>query len=826
MQAQESFLRLNQRLLDSAASVVRFQTALLQTWVQSAPSHAGLAFPEAKSQPPHVADASRRPPTSLTYEQCCTFAAGRIADVLGPMFAEVDSFPTRVRLPDGPLQLVDRITLIEGEPKSLTSGRVVTEHTVRADRWYLENGRIPTALSVESGQADLFLSGYLGIDFQTRGLAVYRLLDAVVSFHRELPRVGETIVYDIHIDRFVQQGDAWLFHFWFDGTVNGQPFITMRNGVAGFFTADALAAGKGIVQTALDKQRLPGKKPADWQDFVPLATCSLSAAQVDALRAGDLVAAYGPDFARLKLHRPATLPGGMLRLVDRVPLIDPQGGRFGIGFIRAEFDIHPDDWFLTCHFVDDQVMPGTLMYECCLHTLRILLMRLGWVGEAGEVVCEPVPGINSRLKCRGQVIATTRTVTYEVTVKELGYRPEPYCIADALMYADGKPIVEITNMTLRMSGLTREKLAAAWSHSPAPRARKFLYDSAKILAFSNGKPSEAFGERYRVFDSERVIARLPGPPFQFLDGITHVHGEPFVMKAGARCEAKYTVPHKAWYFDANRSDRMPFAVLLEIALQPCGWLAAYCGSALTSTDDLSFRNLGGQATQHRAVTPDSGELTTTVTLTRVSTSAGMIIQHFDMRVQDGVGDVYTGNTYFGFFTKAALANQIGIRDAKVPWPSAQEMAHAEVGQLPHQPPFPAPSLRMIDRIDAYLPTGGSRGLGLVVGSIAVDPEFWFFQAHFYQDPVWPGSLGLESFLQLLKFAAWKRWGEPARGWQTVALGRPHTWVYRGQVLPTDRQVQVVLEVVAADDEHQRLVANGFLSVDGRVIYQMTDFSLE
>jgi hypothetical protein len=31
--------------------------------------------------------------------------------------------------------------------------------------------------AVESGQADLFLSGYLGIDFITRGLAVYRLLD-------------------------------------------------------------------------------------------------------------------------------------------------------------------------------------------------------------------------------------------------------------------------------------------------------------------------------------------------------------------------------------------------------------------------------------------------------------------------------------------------------------------------------------------------------------------------------------------------------------------------------------------------------------------------
>ncbi len=40
---------------------------------------------------------------------------------------------------------------------------------------------------------------------------------------------------------------------------------------------------------------------------------------------------------------------------------------------------------------------------------------------------------------------------------------------------------------------------------------------------------------------------------------------------------------------------MPFAVLLEVALQPCGWLAAYLGSALTSPVDLSFRNLGGTA---------------------------------------------------------------------------------------------------------------------------------------------------------------------------------------------------------------------------------------
>ncbi|HUR55389.1 MAG TPA: hypothetical protein VMZ71_14745 [Gemmataceae bacterium] len=618
--------------------------------------------------------------------------------------------------------------------------------------------------------------------------------------------------------------------------MNGEKLITMRNGVAGFFTAEALAAGKGIVQTALDKKAMPGKLPTDWEYFGSAEACSLSAEQVEALRRGEVGAPNLTD--------PVKLPGGKLRLVDRVPLVDPKGGRYGIGFIRAEFDIHPDDWFLTCHFVDDMVMPGTLMYECCLHTLRILLTRIGWVGEACEVVYEPVPGIDSRLKCRGQVLPSTKVVTYEVTVKELGYRPEPFCVADALMYADGKPIVEITNMTLRMTGLTRERLEQIWASggrqppgadnaknrgADAPRSpRPVLYDTARITAFAVGNPSEAFGEPYRVFDSERTIARLPGPPFQFLDRVVGVTGEPFVLKAGAACETEYDVPRDAWYFAENRSANMPFSVLLEIALQPCGWLAAYCGSALTSPEDLSFRNLGGKATQFAAVTPDTGTLTVNVTMTNVSKSAGMIIQHYDMLVRDARGKVYEGTTYFGFFSKPQLANQVGIRDAKVPWPSGMDVAKAERGPLPHDPPFPAPMMRMIDRVESYIPTGGSKGLGLVVGRVTVDPSFWFFRAHFLQDPVWPGSLGLESFLQLLKFAAWKRWGldSAQTKWQTVALNRPHSWVYRGQVVPRDKEVTVLLEVTAVDETARRLTANGFLTVDGRVIYQMTDFTLE
>ena len=57
---------------------------------------------------------------------------------------------------------------------------------------------------------------------------------------------------------------------------------------------------------------------------------------------------------------------------------------------------------------------------------------------------------------------------------------------------------------------------------------------------------------------------------------------------------------------------MPFAVLLEVALQACGWMAAYMGSALTSDGDLKFRNLGGTGRQHLPVTRHTGTLTTRV----------------------------------------------------------------------------------------------------------------------------------------------------------------------------------------------------------------------
>ena len=255
-EAHRAFLRTSQQTAELMGRLIAFQFSLLQGHDTQAtnPVSPVEQCPVPVSNEPLVEPTGATPGQTndsqflLGRKQCLEFAVGSIATVLGPDYAPVDQFPTRVRLPDEPLMLVDRILAIEGQPRSLQGGRVVTEHVVERDAWYLDAGKVPPCIAIEAGQADLFLSAYLGADFVTEGKAGYRLLDATVTFHRGLPGPGEVIRYDIRIHRFFRQGSTMLFRFEFDATVSGEPLLTMRDGCAGFFSTEELAAGKGIIE--------------------------------------------------------------------------------------------------------------------------------------------------------------------------------------------------------------------------------------------------------------------------------------------------------------------------------------------------------------------------------------------------------------------------------------------------------------------------------------------------------------------------------------------------------------------------------------------------
>ncbi|MVM38950.1 beta-ketoacyl synthase [Spirosoma sp. HMF3257] len=175
-----------------------------------------------------------------------TFASGKIQDVFGEDYAIIDTYPRRVMLPKPPYLLVSRVTKLDAKCHEYKPSRITTEYDIPYQSAFTTDGQIPTAVAVESGQCDLLLISYLGIDFANKGNYVYRLLDCTLTFTDDLPFEGQTLRYDISIDRFVRNGPNLLFFFSYRCYVEERLVLKMDGGCAGFFSDADLALGQGL----------------------------------------------------------------------------------------------------------------------------------------------------------------------------------------------------------------------------------------------------------------------------------------------------------------------------------------------------------------------------------------------------------------------------------------------------------------------------------------------------------------------------------------------------------------------------------------------------
>ena len=96
----------------------------------------------------------------------------------------------------------------------------------------------------------------------------------------------------------------------------------------------------------------------------------------------------------------------------------------------------------------------------------------------------------------------------------------------------------------------------------------------------------------------------------------------------------------------------------------------------------------------------------------------------------------------------------------------------------------------------------------------INPELWFFDVHFKDDPVMPGCLGLDAMWQLLGFyLLWS--GLPGIG---RALGAEKVKFF-GQVLPTAKIVRYELDIKRVVNRGAVVgLANGNMFVDDRHVY--------
>ncbi|MEE8525578.1 MAG: beta-ketoacyl synthase N-terminal-like domain-containing protein, partial [Thermoanaerobaculia bacterium] len=846
---QQHLLRIARRYR-SGENVPEAPPATSRPSAAPSPRSPAAAPRPVESPPVQEAAAEELPGPKWNRDELEVLARGKISEVFGPLFARQDGYRRQVRMPTGTFLLADRVTGLDGEPGSMGLGTIWTETDVRQDSWFLHRRHMMPGLMIEAGQADLLLISWLGIDFLNRGDRVYRLLGCELTYRGALPRPGDTLRYEIHVDGHADQGDVRLFFFHYDCHLagSGEKRLEVRSGQAGFFTDKELAESAGILWDGAVVE------PVGDRLAPPAVACtrhSFTRQQLEAAAEGRVLECLGPGFELAASHTlTPTLRSGRLLLFDRVTDFDASGGPWKRGYLRAVADVAPDAWFFDGHFHNDPCMPGTLMFDGCLQTMAFYLMALGFTLERDGWRFEPVPDEAYRMRCRGQVDPSSKELVYELFVHEVIDGPVPTLWADLLCTVDGLKAFHAERVGLRLVPdwplETQPELAelpflpaagdgARVEEGPSSRFA-FGYDS--LLACAWGRPSRAFGDMYRVFDGPRSVPRLPGPPYHFMSRIATIDGDMGLLQPGAVIEADYEVPAGEWYFDENGCPSMPFAVLMEAGLQPCGWLASFVGSALTSDEDLKFRNLDGTGTLRAEIGRDSGTIRSRVHLTDVSKLAEVIIVRFEVEMRCAGELIFDMKTAFGFFPGAAMEEQAGLPASdeerhRLQAPSdfdvdltARPQRYCGDGQLR----LAGPRLLMLDRVTGYWPEAGKAGLGRLRAEKDVEPGEWFFKAHFFQDPVQPGSLGLEAMVQLLQFYMIHRGlgdGIPNPRFEPLAVECPLTWKYRGQVVPTDGCITTELEIVEVERDPSGAVAlaDAHLWIDGKRIYSATGLGM-
>jgi 3-hydroxymyristoyl/3-hydroxydecanoyl-(acyl carrier protein) dehydratase len=318
-----------------------------------------------------------------------------------------------------------------------------------------------------------------------------------------------------------------------------------------------------------------------------------------------------------------------------------------------------------------------------------------------------------------------------------------------------------------------------------------------------------------------------------------ISGDRRQINQPASIVTEYDVPPDAWFFRDNSSPVVPYSVWMEMALQPCGFLSAYLGTPLMFPEiDFYFRNLDGSATLHSDMDVRGKTIRCKANLLSTLASGDTIIQRFTFELSCGSQALYSGWSIFGFFPPDAMANQSGLDSGKKTFPELESAAESANSGIPVNikalmpPPPGKPDYRMptgrltfLDQL-MWAPKSNSRQRDLVYALRENDPAAWFYACHFHQDPVMPGSLGVEAILQAIQAYALaadlgKHMISPSF---QLPLNLPLNWKYRGQILPTHRQMKLEVQIKRVEESSRRvlIVGDASLWADLTRIYEIKD----
>ncbi len=795
----------------------------------------------------------------FNYHDLKELAGGSIANVFGGDYKAIDGYRRCVRLPMEPYLLVSRVTKLDGKLGEFKPSSVTTEYDIPNNAWYTTDGYIPWAVAVESGQCDLLLISYLGIDFECKGEKVYRLLDCTLTFLEDMPREGETLRYEISINSFARHDQNLLFFFNYECFVGNKMVLRMDNGCAGFFSDNDLAQGKGVIHTVKEQEV---KKKGEKLHFPQLLNCkksSFTRSELLEISAGNPVGCFGEEFNQHGKNPSLKNAPDQFLMSDRILSVETNGGSFGIGYIIAEKDLAPNDWYFPCHFKDDSVMAGSLMAEGCVQILQFFMLYIGLQTLVEDATFQPIHELSQMVRCRGQVIPGDPKMTYHVEVKEIGIKPHPYAIADIDILVGDRIVVDFRDLGVQLAEknsqvrVTKKQRIAFNKYDSVELQKKdkiktsvsqLVADEQKIWEFALGDVDKCFGPDFSIYKG-RSMQRNPNGDLQLISRVTNLQGSRMKFDKPMTLVSEYDVPKNAWYYIENsHPTNIPYSVLMEIALQPCGFLSTHSGAILSYPElDLCYRNLEGKGTLISNPELNGKTVVNEVKLLSTVSSGDTIIQTHRFSLSCNSQQFYHGDTMFGYFTKEALEAQVGLDGGKniAPWIENNPKQKSEeidlnsknfkkvLGENNILKHFCLSSgkLSFLDKI-ILVPNGGKFEGGYAYASKKVNKDDWFFPCHFHQDPVMPGSLGLEAIIQAMQaYAIYMGTGQSFNNPRFSAVLSTVTWKYRGQIIPSTKYMQLDIHIKNINKNNKQVIltADANLWRDNLRIYEIFDIVL-
>jgi len=359
-----------------------------------------------------------------------------------------------------------------------------------------------------------------------------------------------------------------------------------------------------------------------------------------------------------------------------------------------------------------------------------------------------------------------------------------------------------------------------------------LFDLNDLQEFASGSIVKCFGQDFAIYTGRRS-PRIPNGDFLLMSRITGIQGQRGQFDQVSSINAEYDIPDNAWYFDGQADGELPCSIYLEIALQPCGFLSGYLGTQLRNTEiDYFFRNLDGQILFTRRVDVRNKTIQTNAKLFETVFSSDTIIQHFSFELICE-GDIFLqGKSTFGYFPSETMASQAGLDGGRPSFPWYQK-GEKQVNLKPLQVDetnigenLPKGKLRLIDSVIVDK-AGGTNNSGYIFAKHLNSANDWYYACHFYQDPVMPGSLGIEAIIQAIKFFAQQQYKGRVKA--LFPISYEMKWKYRGQVLPHHQQMQLEVHFHNKDESTgntKLLIGDANLWADDLRIYEISNIAIE